>query len=157
MASNAGSVYDKPMGYSNNAFVPEVRVDEESISKIFMPEFLGRINRIVKFNALSKPVLMDIVNRLVSELSVTLKQDHNVNFVINDDVKNFIIDQGYKPELGARKIQNTFVELVEQPVSYQIIQNYNNWHQQNGKPKRVKNPHELIAQLINNKINFITK
>ena len=157
LASNAGSVYDKPMGYSNNAFVPEVRVDEESISKIFMPEFLGRINRIVKFNALSKPVLMDIVNRLVSELSTTLKQDHNVNFVINDDVKNFIINQGYKPELGARKIQNTFVELVEQPVSYQIIQNYTNWHQPNGKLKKVKNPHELIAQLIGNKINFISK
>ncbi len=157
LASNAGSVYDKPMGYSNNAFVPEVRVDEESISKIFMPEFLGRINRIVKFNALSKPVLMDIVNRLVSELSTTLKQDHNVNFVINDDVKNFIINQGYKPELGARKIQNTFVELIEQPVSYQIIQNYTNWHQPNGKLKKVKNPHELIAQMIDNKINFISK
>jgi len=47
--------------------------------------------------------------------------------------------------------------LVEQPVSYQIIQNYTNWHQPNGKLKKVKNPHELIAQLIGNKINFISK
>lgn len=155
LATNAGVKYQSSVGYGRGD--DRMTVADEELNKIFLPEFLGRVNKIIKFDALSEPALQSIVNHLISELNNNICQQYNMNVVANDEVKNWLIKQGYDPRVGARLMQNKFSEMVEQPLSYYLLENYSLGKSADTAEAQVEKRHRIVLQLQNNKIHCASK
>ena len=90
------------------------------VRKHFRPEFLNRLSDICVFRSLQRPQLkkicfnhlQSIVNR-VAETGVKLKAD--------DEVLDFILDEAYDPELGARPLQRFIEHSIVTPISEMLI------------------------------------
>ena len=141
MATNAGVQNNSPIGYGNTVF--NQNITPSMLSKTFMPEFLGRINQIVTFKPLEQPVLHQIVDSLCYELCAQIKQEYRMGLSISPAVRDFVIQKGFQPALGARIIKNTFKQEVEMPVALEVIKKCNS-------PQGKQN--KLFVDLINDKV-----
>lgn len=119
MATNAGLQSSNPVGFVTEQ--SKTTVSHNVLSKTFLPEFLGRVNQIVTFDALSQPALHQIVDTLCYELNASMEQNYNISVSVSPAVQDFVIKKGYRPELGARIIRNTFQQEVEVPVAYSVL------------------------------------
>ena len=122
MATNAGLQQKRSVGFNenNNALT----VSRYALAKAFMPEFLGRVNQIVNFEPLKDSALKQIVESLCYELNALMKQNYNISTVVTPAVHDYVIKQGFRPELGARIIKNTFLQGVEIPVARKIVEEH---------------------------------
>ena len=155
LATNAGVKYQSSVGYGHAD--ERMTVADEELNKIFLPEFLGRVNKIIKFDSLSHGALQSIVNHLVSELNNNMHQEYNLDIVVNDEIKNWLIKQGYDPRVGARLMQNKFSEMVEQPLSYYLLENYNLTRPEDKAAKQAKKQKSVVLQLQDNKIHCVSR
>lgn len=87
--------------------------------KFFRPEFLNRFNGIVEFLHLDKDALQDIVNLLLDDVQVTLDKK-GITMDVSQDAKDWLIEEGYDEELGARPLRR----IVEQQVRDKITDYY---------------------------------
>lgn len=119
MTSNAGA---RDIGKSQIGF-GERKVTKRAISdavkKVFAPEFRNRLDAMITFNDLSRPVVVDIVKKQLREFADQLKQK-NVILIVSDNLYEWLADKGYSVEFGAReiarliqdKVKNFFVDEV---------------------------------------------
>ncbi|CRH00036.1 heat shock protein 101, putative [Plasmodium relictum] len=78
--------------------------------KFFKPEFINRIDKISVFEPLSKKNLRKIVRLRFEKLEKRLEQK-NIHISVSERAVDYIIDQSYDPELGARPTL-IFIESV---------------------------------------------
>ncbi|CDU18104.1 ClpB protein [Plasmodium yoelii] len=78
--------------------------------KVFKPEFVNRIDKIGIFEPLSKKNLHKIVKLRFKKLEKRL-EEKNISIDVSDRAIDYIIDQSYDPELGARPTL-IFIESV---------------------------------------------
>ena len=112
MTSNLGSEYI----LENN----EEKVMEE-LKQTFRPEFINRIDEIVVFNSLSKTVVYDIINKLIKEIEERLK-DKKLKLLITDKAKEYIINNAYNEQYGARPIKRFISRNIENVLARKIIE-----------------------------------
>ena len=92
----------------------------EAIRRHFSPEFLNRLDKIVQFNDLGRPALLEIARHLLDDLKEkTLAKGFKVEF--DDSVAEFIIglDPGFGQ--GARPIRNAIEQHVEDLLAEKIL------------------------------------
>ncbi len=93
---------------------------EALLHKAFKPEFLNRIDEIVYFSPLTREVQRLIVNKMLRELSIRLAENYySVEF--SDVLKDFILDEAYSPEFGARPIKRYIQDRVETALADLIV------------------------------------
>lgn len=86
----------------------------------FKPEFLNRIDEIVYFNSLSKDVQRKIVDKMLNDLKERLsKEYYRVEF--SETLKDYIINEAYSFEFGARPIRRFIQHNVETVLARMII------------------------------------
>ncbi len=121
MTSNAGSDL-KTANYGFN------KTDEENIKNnvdnalknIFRPEFLNRIDDVVIFEKLSKENQLIIIDLMINELAAELfSQD--IIFVVDDNVKQFILKIGYDEKYGARPLRRTIEKSIQNKIAELLI------------------------------------
>ncbi len=111
MTSNLGSDY----------ILNDEHYDMDSILKQnFKPEFINRIDEIVVFKALDKQVVYNIVDKLILELNNRLKVNH-IKIELTDGAKDFIVDNSYNKEFGARPIKRYVSKNIETLLAHLII------------------------------------
>jgi len=93
---------------------------EALLHKAFKPEFLNRIDEIVYFSPLSREVQRLIVNKMLRELSIRLA-DNYYSVEFSDALKDFILDEAYSPEFGARPIKRYIQDRVETALADLIV------------------------------------
>ena len=97
MTSNIGSQY-----------VLDGKVDEDmmnaELKNYFRPEFLNRIDEIIVFNALSKKVIYEILDKLVDDLNKKIKHQR-ISISLTEKAKEFIVENGYDHNYGARPLK----------------------------------------------------
>lgn len=91
----------------------------DDLKKFFRPEFLNRFNGIVEFLHLDKDALQDIVNLLLDDVQITLDKK-GITMDVSQDAKDWLIEEGYDEELGARPLRR----IVEQEVRDKITDYY---------------------------------
>jgi ATP-dependent Clp protease ATP-binding subunit ClpA len=123
MSSNAGVDYSRPVGFGAKADAYAPEVSDEKLKKIFLPEFLGRVNKIVKFRALTKSALDMIFDKLVSDLDKSVVDGYGHSVVVEYDAKASVIEAGASPELGARMMKDAFRDIVEKPLAKYLLRN----------------------------------
>ena len=93
---------------------------EEELKKTFRPEFLNRIDETIVFHALNKEQIGKIVNLMVKDLEDRLK-DLNIHLEVTDNAREFIGDEGFDPDYGARPLERAIRNLVENPLSEEML------------------------------------
>ena len=92
----------------------------DELKRSFSPEFLNRIDEFVIFHSLEKEHLLSIVDILIRELNERLAE-RGVQLEIGDDVKQWLITQGYQPQYGARPMRRAIQKLLGDPLSDELI------------------------------------
>lgn len=90
------------------------------VKTVFKPEFLNRIDEIIMFHPLSREVQMKIVDKLLSDLQKRLI-DKNIYVVFSEQAKQFILDQSFDIEYGARPVKRFIQRHVETLLAKAII------------------------------------
>ncbi|UCE64350.1 MAG: ATP-dependent Clp protease ATP-binding subunit, partial [Nitrospirota bacterium] len=90
------------------------------LKRNFSPEFLNRIDELVVFHQLNKEHLLTIVDILIGELNVRL-EDRGVQLEVSDEVKRWIITEGFEPQYGARPMRRTIQKRLGDPLSEELI------------------------------------
>ncbi|MFQ5931329.1 MAG: AAA family ATPase, partial [Nitrospiraceae bacterium] len=99
------------------------RMKDEVLAELrraFAPEFLNRIDEVVVFHQLEKEHLLSIIDILAKELNARLLE-RGVQLEIGDDVKHWLIKEGYQPMYGARPMRRTIQKSIGDPLSEELI------------------------------------
>ena len=113
MTSNIGSQY-----------VLDGKVDEDmmnaELKNYFRPEFLNRIDEIIVFNALSKRVIYEILDKLVDDLNKKIKHQR-ISISLTEKAKEFIVENGYDHNYGARPLKRYLSKNLETLLAKKLI------------------------------------
>ncbi len=116
MTSNLGSSF----AFEEDQELRKLHYTQE-VNKYFKPEFINRIDDIVVFNALSKPVLEKIVDKFINEFSVRLEKN-GLHLIVSDAAKARILNEGFDPVFGARPIKRHIQKFIETKVAQTMIE-----------------------------------
>jgi ATP-dependent Clp protease ATP-binding subunit ClpA len=94
--------------------------DTKAIKSFFAPEFRNRLDAVIKFNKLGKPVIKKIVGRLEDEINKQLK-DRNIEITLDKSAVNYFMENGYSPDMGARPLKRLFEKDLKKPLSKKIL------------------------------------
>ena len=92
----------------------------EVLRSRFKPEFLNRIDETIFFRALTLQQLSHIVDLQMEYLRRLLK-DQEIELEITDDAKDLLATRGFNPVYGARPLKRVIRQMVENPLSKQIL------------------------------------
>ena len=93
----------------------------KSLSSIFRPEFLNRIDEVVKFEPLTIVQLEKIIRLQIDELkNLLLEQGIKIN--IDNKVIQKIANDSYEPEYGARPLGRELRRQIENPLAAKLLQ-----------------------------------
>ena len=92
----------------------------EELKKTVPPEFINRVDEVIVFRPLEKEHLARIVDIFVDELTERLK-DRRIQLVLSEEARNFLAEQGYSVEYGARPLRRAVRKYVEEPLSEAIL------------------------------------
>jgi ATP-dependent Clp protease ATP-binding subunit ClpC len=92
----------------------------EEAKRLFRPEFLNRLDDIIVFRGLSKTDLIEILGLEVKKVMERLKAK-NLQLVLDEPAKNFLVEKGYDPAYGARPMRRAVERLLEDPLAEEIL------------------------------------
>ena len=93
----------------------------KTLSSIFRPEFLNRIDEIVKFDTLSIDQLQKIILLQIEDLKkLLLEQGIKIN--IDKRVIQKIANDSYQPEYGARPLGRELRRQIENPLASKLLE-----------------------------------
>ena len=127
MTSNAGTRqlkdFGKGIGFNteendNKQYAPTIT--QKALEKIFAPEFLNRIDEIIQFNPLKKADINKIILLELNKLSNRCKE---IGYTISLTEKaiDYLADKGYNQQYGARPLQRTIQNEVEDLIVEQLL------------------------------------
>ncbi len=86
----------------------------------FRPEFLNRIDEIVRFEALTEQQLAEVVELQVAGLRKRLAE-RKIALELTDAAKALLVSHGYDPAYGARPLKRTVQREVENPLALKVL------------------------------------
>lgn len=120
MTSNIGSHYLLDID-EDGKFKPGV--EEKVMNELkysFKPEFLNRVDDIVLFKPLTRREIKDIVKLVLKDLSERLAEK-NIKLELTERVLDYIADEGWDPEYGARPIKRFIQKHIETELGRLLI------------------------------------
>ena len=88
----------------------------EEANRTFRPEFLNRIDEMIVFKPLSRENLLKIIDTMLEDLSARL-DTKGVSIDISQEVKEKILDKGFKPKYGARPLRRAIQSMLEDKLA----------------------------------------
>ena len=129
MTSNVGAeqlVKGGSMGFGATEEMDKVKTRERLLTiakKHFKPEFINRVDDIIVFHRLTRKDLLQIVDIEIDKVRERLKHK-DMCLTVDEDVKDFLIEKGYKPEYGARPLRRAVERYMEDPLAEELIKGY---------------------------------
>ena len=119
MTTNVGadSISRSSMGFTQQ---DHSRDNNESLKRVFSPEFRNRLDAIIQFNPLDTSVVVSVVDKFLVELQVQL-DDKQVTLEIDDDVREYLAQRGYDRLMGARPMQRLIQDEIKKPLAGMIL------------------------------------
>ena len=88
----------------------------DALREIFRPEFLNRVDETIVFRSLSKEEISEIVDLELEKVEHRLAA-RNLQFEVAAAAREFLADEGYDPEYGARPLRRVIQRRVEDALS----------------------------------------
>ena len=93
----------------------------EEVKRIFKPEFLNRIDETIVFRALNKEDMGKIVTILVKEVQKRCQEQLDLELVVRDAAKTYIVEKAYDRKYGARPLKRKIQDEIEDKLAEEII------------------------------------
>ncbi len=127
MTSNLGTEFVRKsgsLGFLQGSESAEDRVEQEKITKAlqstFRPEFLNRIDEIITFSPLSLEQMRLIVDLQLMEIQDRLNEI-GLTVELSSAARDWLAEEGYDPNFGARPLRRALQKFVESPLSKQLL------------------------------------
>ncbi len=126
MTSNLGSQYiqqefEKITEANRDTIVAETKTQVmEMLKKTIRPEFLNRIDETIMFLPLTRAEIANVV-RLQMDGVCRMLDAQGFTLRVTDAAVDYIADQGYDPEFGARPVKRAIQRLVLNDLSKRIL------------------------------------
>jgi ATP-dependent Clp protease ATP-binding subunit ClpB len=120
MTSNLGN--ELWIGRGENG--PNRTVARDTLNRLlqehFRPEFLNRVDEIVVFHPLSREDLASIVGIQLRRVE-RLIEDKGFKLEVSPSARQFLADEGYDPDYGARPLKRTIQRELQDPLALRIL------------------------------------
>ena len=93
----------------------------EEVRRIFKPEFLNRIDETIVFRALNKDDMKKIIGIMVRDLQKRCKEQLQIDLVVREAAKEFIVEKAYDRKYGARPLRRKLQDEVEDRLADALI------------------------------------
>ncbi len=127
MTSNLGTEFIKrggTLGFLQKEGTEEDRESQQKIEKAlkdtFRPEFLNRIDEVIIFSPLSRDQMNKIVGLQMKEIQQRLAE-HGLKVELTEKAREWLADEGYDPNFGARPLKRILQKHVESPLSISLL------------------------------------
>ena len=119
MTTNAGAdlLEKKSIGFSDQSNESDALL---SLKKLFSPEFRNRLDEIIQFNYLPMKVILSIVDKFLTKLQAQLDA-RNVELIYSKKVLNWIAENGYNKEMGARPMERFITNKIKKPLVDKVL------------------------------------
>jgi ATP-dependent Clp protease ATP-binding subunit ClpB len=121
LTSNLGSPYILEGIGEDGEITQQAREDVEKLLKQqFRPEFLNRLDEIIFYKPLAKNEIVGILDLMLEDLQKRLDDKH-IRINVTDDAKNYIVENGYDQNFGARPLRRFIQRNVETAAARIIL------------------------------------
>jgi len=127
MTSNIGAEVIKnqaPLGFGKvTEEATYERMKEQllrAVEKRFRPEFINRLDDLIVFQSLTREDMGEVAELEMKNVRSRLA-DRGVLIDLTPEAKEFIIEKGFDPDMGARPIKRTIERLIEDPLSEELL------------------------------------
>ena len=111
MTSNLGSEYI--LDGDTSKVMDEVRSH-------FRPEFINRIDEVIVFKPLTKDVIYQILDKIISDIESRLS-NNDIHIKLTDKAKDYLVDAGYDVNYGARPLKREVSKTVESLLAHELV------------------------------------
>jgi len=127
MTSNVGTrdiKFGGKIGFSEqtpkNEYQQVKETIEDSIRRLFNPEFINRIDDFIIFGKLTKENIYQIIDIHSSELSKRLKIN-DMTLELSPEAKDFLMEKGFDEKYGARPLRRAIQKYLEDDLADEIL------------------------------------
>ncbi|MFG1496530.1 ATP-dependent Clp protease ATP-binding subunit ClpA [Saccharospirillum sp. HFRX-1] len=92
----------------------------EVLRRSFTPEFRNRLDGIVQFGALPMEVVVNIVDKFLTELQAQL-DDKGIMLDVDEQAREWLAEKGYDRNMGARPMNRLIQDKVKRPLADLIL------------------------------------
>jgi ATP-dependent Clp protease ATP-binding subunit ClpC len=92
----------------------------KEVEKHFRPEFINRLDDIIVFRPLTRKDLESIIHLEMKAVEARV-QKKGVRIALTPEALDYLIDQGFNPDFGARPLKRAIERLVEDPLSEGLL------------------------------------
>ncbi len=123
------------------------------LKRLMNPELINRIDDVIVFDALNKEQISKILDIQLNELAERLSEK-NLKISVKPKAREYLIQHGYNPAMGARPMKRLLRKEVEDPLSMELLSKMG----QNFDTVSIEcNGEKLKIKLIKKKENNIQK
>lgn len=127
MTSNLGADLIRKtseVGFGTTEGMPDYKAIQEkiegAIKKHFKPEFINRLDEYVIFKSLDKDSLHTIIDLEFNDLKKRAEKQ-KIEIDIDEKAKDFLVEKGYQPEMGARPLRRALIQYIEDPLAEKLL------------------------------------
>ena len=117
LTDNKGRTVD----FKNTILIMTSNLKEEELRLRMRPEFINRIDEIVKFDALTRENIREIVRIQMSLLQKKLEDD-NVSLQYTPAFEDYAVENGYDPDFGARPVKRLIQRELVNRLAREILE-----------------------------------
>src|ERR671919_228759 len=128
MTSNIGAAdiaRNTPLGFSVSDETGMTYDDMKNgitgeLKKVFRPEFLNRLDEVIVFHKLARDEIKLIVELLMRHLRTSMAE-REMQIELSESTKEFLVEKGWDPAMGARPLRRAIQRYVEDPLADEVL------------------------------------
>lgn len=123
LTSNMGSsdVKEKRISLGASTFVEEDNSVTTTLRRYLRPEFINRLDEIIKFNPLSQDLSKEILEKEIEVLNQVFAQKQ-FKIVVDELALNDLAANGFSAEFGARPLKRALYQRIQLPLAEMLLQ-----------------------------------
>jgi ATP-dependent Clp protease ATP-binding subunit ClpC len=90
------------------------------LRKVFRPEFLNRIDEVIVFHKLAREEVREIVELMIGRVRNQVAE-HELMLELDNDAKDYLVDKGWDPSMGARPLRRAIQRYIEDPLADEVL------------------------------------
>jgi ATP-dependent Clp protease ATP-binding subunit ClpB len=110
----------RTVNFTNTVLIMTSNLQGDPLS-VFKPEFVNRIDEIVRFRSLGRDDLTQIVEIQLRQLDKRLA-DRRLTLEVSDAAKVWLGDHGYDPAFGARPLRRVIQRSIGDPLAVALLE-----------------------------------
>ena len=106
--------------FKNTIIIMTSNATREELRMTMRPEFLNRIDEIITFQQLTQQQIAEVV-RLQMKRVADMLEPQGIQLQVTDQAVNYLAQEGYDPDFGARPVKRAIQNLVLNELSRKIL------------------------------------